>query len=598
MVRRSPTGACQCSRVLASPRNPRSSRLGTSTSSSTWSSPASAMSSCSWQLPGQPPSHHKRSPWMVEMARPWAVWAWRLASYRTFWLAHPRGRCTRVASPSTTTASPAAVISPSQWRRSSRLVMKVPSGWQYPRAASSPSSRSRLSPTSVLEIPTARPARRYDSPSRMTAATASRRTSKGSGGVPPRPGGRGGSRWARRSASQASTSAGSDERGQYDNGDRTSLAGVRDLAYGLVPVNVRTCGASRTPSLASANVPHQVGTFGPPPRALTGRCRPGRSRPRRHAIAGRSGVSQTFVQQVAKRWSPGDLSSCSPGDVPRPRPRRRVIDLPCHLRVHGDHAVHRRGETSELTRDAAPLDLAVEPDDPVVDGHGDLVGGQVEGHLHGVNDLAAYLLVAAQERGQQVAARHHPDQLPVGDHRQVMDAMHLQEPRCGPQRNVWGHTYGRAAHPLRRCLGAARACGMARHASQQCRPGVGLSIVHGEVHGRHHTQYVVLLVHDRHCRHAALAEQPGDLGDRCLRSHPRDRRGHDLTDHGLHADHPPGDVPALVSSWTVGCDCPPPPVPGCRTDHALSAAVLLPVGSDGCCRAVASWPRSSWSKVR
>src|SRR6266540_2149356 len=358
---------------------------------------------------------------MVLTDSPWAVWAWRLASSTTFWLAHDLGRCTRVASPSTHTASPERAISPSHRRSSSRVVMKVPSGWQYPMAASSPSSRSRLSPTSVLEIPTARPARRYDSPSRMTAATASRRTSKGSGGVPPRPGGRGGSRWARRSASQASTSAGSDERGQYDNGDRTSLAGVRDLAYGLVPVNVRTCGASRTPSLASANVPHQVGTFGPPPRALTGRCRPGRSRPRRHAIAGRSGVSQTFVQQVAKRWSPGDLSSCSPGDVPRPRPRRRVIDLPCQLRVHGDHAVHRRGETSELTRDAAPLDLAAE-----------------------------------QERGQQVAARHHPDQLAVGDHRQVMDAMHLQEPRCGPQRNVWGHTYGRAAHPLRRCLGRAR----------------------------------------------------------------------------------------------------------------------------------------------
>jgi hypothetical protein len=31
--------------------------------------------------------------------------------------------------------------------------MKVPSGWQYPKAASGPSSRSRLSPTSVLEIP-------------------------------------------------------------------------------------------------------------------------------------------------------------------------------------------------------------------------------------------------------------------------------------------------------------------------------------------------------------------------------------------------------------------------------------------------------------
>src|SRR6266536_61197 len=256
MVRRSPTGACQCSRVLASPRNPRSSRLGTSTSSSTWSSPASAMSSCSWQLPGQPPSHHKRSPWMVEMARPWAVWAWRLASYRTFWLAHPRGRCTRVASPSTTTASPAAVISPSQWRRSSRLVMKVPSGWQYPRAASGPSSRSRLSPTSVLEIPTARPARRYDSPSRMTAATASKRTSSDSGGVPPCPGGRGGCRWARRSASQARACAGSEERGQYDKGTRPP-GRLENLAYGLVPVNVGTHRASRTPS-----VRHPLSTSG------------------------------------------------------------------------------------------------------------------------------------------------------------------------------------------------------------------------------------------------------------------------------------------------------------------------------------------------
>jgi hypothetical protein len=78
MVRRSPTGACQCSRVLAMPRNPRSSRLATSTLSSTSPSPASLMSSCSWQLPGQPPSTHSRSPWMVETARPWAVWcgAW------------------------------------------------------------------------------------------------------------------------------------------------------------------------------------------------------------------------------------------------------------------------------------------------------------------------------------------------------------------------------------------------------------------------------------------------------------------------------------------------------------------------------------------
>src|SRR6266511_1545607 len=111
-------------------------------------------------VPGQPPSSHSRSPWTVDSARPWAVWAWRLKSYRTFWLAHPRGRCTLVASPSTTTASPDAAISPSQWRRSSRVATKVPSGWQYPRLASGPSSRSRLSPTSVLEIPTARPARR------------------------------------------------------------------------------------------------------------------------------------------------------------------------------------------------------------------------------------------------------------------------------------------------------------------------------------------------------------------------------------------------------------------------------------------------------
>src|SRR6266542_2331702 len=180
MVRRSPTGACQCWRALAMPRNPRSSRLATSTSSSAPSSPASASSSCSWQLPGQPPSTHSRSPQIVATDRPWAVWACRLASYSTFWLAHPRGRCTRVASPSTTTASPAAAISASTARRSSRVATNVPSGWQNPRPPSGPSSRSRLSPTSVLEIPTMRPARRYDSPSRITAPTASRRTSSDS----------------------------------------------------------------------------------------------------------------------------------------------------------------------------------------------------------------------------------------------------------------------------------------------------------------------------------------------------------------------------------------------------------------------------------
>ena len=188
---------------------------------------------------GRGPPHHSRSPWMVDSARPWAVWACRLASYSTFWLAHPRGRCTRVASPSTTTASPEAAISPSHWPSSSRVVMKVPSGRQNPNPANGPSSRSMLSPTSVLEIPTMRPARRYDSPSSSTAATASRRTSSDSGGVPPVLGGRHSSKGASRAASQAITSAGSEERGQYDTGDRTSLRRREHLAYGLVLVNVR-----------------------------------------------------------------------------------------------------------------------------------------------------------------------------------------------------------------------------------------------------------------------------------------------------------------------------------------------------------------------
>jgi hypothetical protein len=108
-----------------------------------------------------------------------AVWACRLASSRTFRLAHPQGRSTRVASPSTTTASPTSVISASHWRRSARLVMKVPSGWQYPTAASSPSSRSRLSPTSVWR---SRPCGRRAG---MTARPAVRRQPRPSG--PPTP---------------------------------------------------------------------------------------------------------------------------------------------------------------------------------------------------------------------------------------------------------------------------------------------------------------------------------------------------------------------------------------------------------------------------
>ena len=96
-----------------------------------------------------------------------------------------------------------------------------------------------------LGDPTIRPARRYDSPSNTTAATASKRTSRDSGRVPPRPGWRGGTRWARRPASQVRTLAGSDERGQYAN-----EAGPPRKGEGLPVVRSRTCpahGAARTP---------------------------------------------------------------------------------------------------------------------------------------------------------------------------------------------------------------------------------------------------------------------------------------------------------------------------------------------------------------
>jgi hypothetical protein len=54
LVRRSPTGACQCSRVLAIPRNPRSSRLATPLASSTSRSPDSSTSSCSGSTRASP----------------------------------------------------------------------------------------------------------------------------------------------------------------------------------------------------------------------------------------------------------------------------------------------------------------------------------------------------------------------------------------------------------------------------------------------------------------------------------------------------------------------------------------------------------------
>jgi hypothetical protein len=102
---------------LGHPSESRSTRAVTPVASKTARTPETSSNSCSWQLTDQPPSHHSRSPWMVDSATPWAVWVRRLASSRTFWLAHPPGRCTRVARPSTHTASPTWVISASRSRR-------------------------------------------------------------------------------------------------------------------------------------------------------------------------------------------------------------------------------------------------------------------------------------------------------------------------------------------------------------------------------------------------------------------------------------------------------------------------------------------------
>jgi hypothetical protein len=86
--------------VLAIPRKPRSTRAATAVVSSTSRSPDSSSSSCSWQLPGQPPSHYSRSPWTVVTDRPWAV-----CSCRLVWTATQRRRGQR--SPAAEPAPPA-----------------------------------------------------------------------------------------------------------------------------------------------------------------------------------------------------------------------------------------------------------------------------------------------------------------------------------------------------------------------------------------------------------------------------------------------------------------------------------------------------------
>jgi hypothetical protein len=154
---------------------------------------------------------------MLDSARPWAVWVCRLASNSTFWLAHPRGRCTRVASPSTDTASPERAISTSHWRRSSRLVMKVPSGWQYPSEAVAHLGLG--DPDHAASTAVRQPVQQHGGDGVQAHLQRQRR-----GAALP---GRGGVRWARRLASQASTLAGSDERGQEDKGNQTSTVGCQ-----------------------------------------------------------------------------------------------------------------------------------------------------------------------------------------------------------------------------------------------------------------------------------------------------------------------------------------------------------------------------------
>jgi hypothetical protein len=111
------------------------------------------------------PSHHSRSPQTVDSARPWAVGV-PLGVVQDLLAGSSAGSLHPGRQPVQADRSPDRAISASHWRRSARVAMKLPSGWQNPSAASSPSSRSRLSPTSVLEIPppggppirTARPA--------------------------------------------------------------------------------------------------------------------------------------------------------------------------------------------------------------------------------------------------------------------------------------------------------------------------------------------------------------------------------------------------------------------------------------------------------
>src|SRR5512133_669924 len=104
-MRRSLTGAYQCCRPVASPREPSVQQAGHAGGVQHLAQPcqldelvlvAAARPALVTPQQATQMGGHRHT------LR--AVWAWRLGSYSTFWLAQPAGRCTRVARPSTTTA--------------------------------------------------------------------------------------------------------------------------------------------------------------------------------------------------------------------------------------------------------------------------------------------------------------------------------------------------------------------------------------------------------------------------------------------------------------------------------------------------------------
>jgi hypothetical protein len=130
---------------LGQPAEPRSSRLATSTSSSTRPvrpvQGVRARGSC--PASRRPPPTTGRPRWWRPPGPGGVEVAFGVVQHLL--VGPAAGRCARVASPSTQTASPAAASSQASGAGSSRVVMKVPSGWQNPprqaRQAASPGCR-------------------------------------------------------------------------------------------------------------------------------------------------------------------------------------------------------------------------------------------------------------------------------------------------------------------------------------------------------------------------------------------------------------------------------------------------------------------------